>query len=168
MSKERPTTLRQMQRKIQAEKDASDLKRWIRKHPHSPEAREAALRAEQAALAKVQRIMEADKRREARVARKLTDKNRITPEWLKAALAINPAAPGGLQLRPGCFDATLTMSLGRWKITRGSHPHQKIMWANQALSILSPETNPPKQRSAAEKKARSEQQKRYRAKKSKS
>jgi hypothetical protein len=161
-------TLRRMQRKLQADKEAANYQQWIKRHPHSPEARSTAAKASQAALAKFHRTMEAQKRHDARAARKLTNANRITAEWLRSAFVVNPASPGGLQLKAGNHDANLTVSIGRWKITRGSPPHMKSMSATQALTILSPETHPPRKKCLAEKKAKAEQQKRYRAKKAKS
>lgn len=141
MNTKRPTTLRQMQRKIQAEKDAADLKRWIREHPYSPEAREAAEEARIAALRKFEARMETEKRREARLDRKERRDGRVSHAWLKETFELSLATPGGLKRREGHLDGGVnevrTTGGTRWRVFRHYKNHTSTMWAKQAIAILS-------------------------------
>jgi hypothetical protein len=157
-----PTTLRQMQRKLQADKEATEMKRWLKKHPHSQEALEAADKAYARALLKIEEQTRADARREARLARRLQREARITHVWLKASFELDQTVPGGLRRHESCTDGKVTEVKGStgtfWRVVRSFAGLTVSMSIKQACAAISPPSK-PKQRSDEEKRTRAEQQK---------
>jgi hypothetical protein len=129
-----------MQRKLEAAKNAADLKKWIKRHPHSIEAREAAEEARIAAHRKFEAKMEAEKRREARITRKLASDMRLTASTLSKHFELDSIHPAGLRvLTPDAQLVTTRSKKGvKWKVLVTFGGISKSLWSAQVVSLLTP------------------------------
>lgn len=144
MNTKRPTTLRQMMRKLQAEKDHKEMIRWIKRHPHSPEAVAWREKEEARVMKKYQAQREAEERRETRLARRKQRAARISTAVIREHFVADTTHPSGLRAIVDSgrnhvakvIQVRTTSREPRWKISVRFDDAVRTMWATRALNKL--------------------------------
>jgi hypothetical protein len=142
-----PTTLKQMVQKIEAAEQEASWRKWMKKHPYSPEALAYRARQEEKAMARFEELRDKEDRRILREHRKKMKGFKITKEWLKQSFVVDPTVPGHLRLLDTCFDGEIreirTRLVSRrgvdsvkWKVIRSDGQFRATMWSKAAIAKI--------------------------------